>query len=280
MNSVQEVYTSFSKTINFMTDVLGGTYKVDNVVPPTEDIFIKVVGAGLPRTGTQTIGYYLSDKFNVYNIMKAVALNHTYLFTKVICEDAEISNSFITWYDTIVSSATHPIATLDVPACFCYQQIVLYQSLMNITNTSILLSLRDAQDWFNSMQALVSTFAPIAGFPYNIWMEDFSLYIADQFARHVHCFVQDITWFGFCVDASIINELECIDGYNDWNSDVERFAQIHDIPLNKIQTTELGSIFSSVTKSELLLIAVLLRVPFMIFLAFFIWLSCELRFHA
>jgi hypothetical protein len=241
---------------------------------------IRFVGAGLSRTGTQSMGHYMHfrEHASVYNQVAAISNNDMDLIRKTVpCRDFK-DPSFQMLYARILDTATtssRNLVTLDVPMNFCYRQIAMHQQRMGITNQTILLTRRDGYSWVMSMQKLLSAFAPIAGIPFTWMLGDMASHTAAQFAAHLNCTIGQRTVLGFSIGAYFVDPVQCFKGYVKWNHDVRVFAEQHGIPLIDIDIEDMDTLniaHRSIRSVELSVIYVVTRIPVLVFLSVLVWL--------
>ena len=233
--------------------------------------YIRHVGTGLSRTGTQTLTHKLVDesngdggnRVNVYNSMRQMQLGHLDMVRASVPCDG-MTESFKTWYYNVLASSTTPVlASIDVPLNFCYREIAELQMEAGFKNFSLQMTHRRPDEWVNSFKHLLAAFAPIAGFPYSLFVGDMVTHTAEQFRHHLNCSIQQTSLLGFTVAAWMEDPLACHNGFIRWNLDVLDFASTNNLQLMNhtigspgVSTTSFG-----VSSNELLFLAFVSRLP-------------------
>jgi len=285
---------SFNKNESCHQDLRGGTSStlctcrrapLDSELV-TEDTFIQYVGAGLSRTGTQSMArYFQLQNIHVYNQISVMQQSDLHIVRWAVPCVKHDDPAFLLMYDRILRAGKNfsGIATLDVPANFCYQQIVRHQLQRNISpsDMTIVLTERPGIPWLNSMQSLVQAFAPLHGFPFSL-AGDITTHTAKQFMYHLNCSVCRSTFAGFVYDAWIDDPDSCLAGYHRWSEEVRKFAQHQGIEIMHVHLSNMSALnisHNSVTRNQLAIIYFATRLPLlvatMVVIASVWWSMCK-----
>lgn len=262
----------FVSPIKFFLSLFG--YVIDEVPDEINSAdqmcpaFIRHVGTGISRTGTQTVRQKLIQRYDdhrigVYNSMTQMKLNHLQLVKNTVpCNG--VSDSFKDWYYTVLATSTTPeLASIDVPMNFCYKEIAQLQMQSGFQNFSLLMTYRRPDDWVNSFRHLLVAFAPIAGYPYSFFVGDMVSHTANQFLYHMNCTIRQMTLFGFTLTAWMEDPLACHAGFVKWNDEVSDFARENNIRVvnASLGSSYMGSESFGVNSNELLFLTLVSRVP-------------------
>jgi hypothetical protein len=254
----------------------------DSDLVETGNTFIRYVGAGLSRTGTQSLArYFQLQNIYVYNQISVMQQSDLQIVRWAVPCMKHDDPAFLFMYDRILRAGKNlsGIATLDVPANFCYQQIIQHQLLQNISpaDMTIVLSNRRGVPWLNSMQSLVQAFAPLNGWPYSLIFGDITTHTSRQFAYHLNCSICRSTFGGFVYDAWIENPDACLAGYHRWSEDVRRFAEQQGIEVMHVDLSDMTALnisHNSVTRNQLAVIYFVTRLPLLLVLLIGIYVVC------
>lgn len=227
--------------------------------------YIRFVGTGLSRTGTQTLTHKLSKdgQVGVYNSMRQMQLGHLEMVrASVPCNG--VTESFKTWYYNVLASSTTPeLASIDVPLNFCYKEIAELQMEAGHSNFSLFMTYRHPDEWVRSFQYLLAAFSPIAGFPYSLLVGDMVTHTADQFRYHLNCTIRQQKLFGFTIAAWMHDSVACLNGFERWNKEVIEYASTNSLRLTNetLGSPSFGKESFGVTSSELLYLSFVTRLP-------------------
>ena len=246
----------------------------ENPNPKTCPAYIRYIGTGLSRTGTQTLTHKLINgkdgQVGVYNSMRQMKLGHLHLVKETVpCSG--ITESFKTWYYNILASSTTPeLASIDVPLNFCYKEIAELQMEAGHSNFSLLMTYRHPDEWVRSFKYLLTAFAPIAGFPYYFFVGDMVTHTAEQFRYHLNCTILQQKLFGFTIAAWMHDSVACLNGFERWNQEVIEYASTNSLHLTNatLGSPSFGKESFGVTSSELLYLSFVTRLPFVLFYVF------------
>lgn len=231
--------------------------------------YIRYIGTGLSRTGTQTLTHKLVNskdgQLGVYNSMRQMQLGHLEMVRASVPCDG-VTESFKTWYYNVLASSTTPeLASIDVPLNFCYKEIAELQMEAGHSNFSLLMTYRHPDEWVRSFQFLLAAFAPIAGFPYSLFVGDMVTHTAEQFRHHLNCTIRQQKLFGFTIAAWMHDSVACLNGFERWNQEVIEYASTNNLHLTNETLGSPSSFFGKesfgVTSSELLYLSFVTRLP-------------------
>jgi len=180
-----------------------------------------VIGAGLSKTGTQSIKRALeSANHQVYNVESMMARRELDQVVAIHAAEPEQRAQ-------LVSQFVHQLlddgydATMDIPFSF------LVEDCLKLDNTStVLLSVRDsAETWFSSVEQTFDAFAGLAGWPF-VWWFDFP-----EYASHVwqcqHSVETFQPWYLPWVKLThrYVLDQSCVDFYTMHNNQVRQLAE-------------------------------------------------------
>jgi hypothetical protein len=180
-----------------------------------------VIGAGLSKTGTQSIKRALeSANHQVYNVESMMARRELDQVVAIHAAEPEQRAE-------LVSQFVHQLlddgydATMDIPFSF------LVEDCLKLDNTStVLLSVRDsAETWFSSVEQTFDAFAGLAGWPF-VWWFDFP-----EYASHVwqcqHSVETFQPWYLPWVKLThrYVLDQSCVDFYTMHNNQVRQLAE-------------------------------------------------------
>jgi hypothetical protein len=228
--------------------------------------YIRYIGTGLSRTGTQTLTHKLVNskdgQLGVYNSMRQMQLGHLEMVrASVPCNG--VTESFKTWYYNVLASSTTPVlASIDVPLNFCYKEIAELQMEAGYNNFSLLMTYRHPDEWVRSFKYLLAAFAPIAGFPYSFLIGDMVTHTAEQFRHHLNCTIEQQSILGFTIAAWLEDPLACTYGFMKWNQGVVDFSTVHNLRLENYTLGSISDQSFGVNSKELLFLAFVSRIPY------------------
>ena len=180
-----------------------------------------VIGAGLSKTGTQSIKRALeSTHHQVYNVESMMARHELDQVVAIHAAEPEQRAQ-------LVSQFVHQLlddgydATMDIPFSF------LVDDCLKLDNTSmVLLSVRDsAETWFASVEQTFDAFAGLAGWPF-VWWFDLPGY-ASYVWKCQHSVETFQPWYLPWVKLThryVLDE-SCVDFYNAHNQQVRQLAE-------------------------------------------------------
>lgn len=195
--------------IKFLLGVIGFGHQDTELQCATN---LSYIGAGLSRTGTQTLKQYFSSfDVNVYNI--ETAMTHD-------------DKHFDYFNDELsVLPLNHNCRmTLDIPLNFYYRE------LHNVyPNATIIVSYRDADSWVHSFEQVCKTFYPLLSFPFFI---DFEFAI-DMYSKLNCSFKKKL------LSIELLNRTACLHGYEMYYEEVFEYIKQNDVTSIVYETNNL-----------------------------------------
>lgn len=210
----------------FLGSLLGIVQRRPATMCPAQ---LDIIGAGLPRTGTQWLTHHFEQTHDqqVYNTGTMVQYGHLDLVTELACTNNDTQREALldAWYVAILETGATMV--MDTPGCFFYREL----AARNGPNTTIVLSQRPADEWEQSVSFLLHQFAPLAGWPYRQWVDlvkhsqclwTTRLNCTMRARRHLSGVVQTVT---------LTDPVACQKSAHHWNREVEQFARDHEYAL-------------------------------------------------
>lgn len=155
--------TTFTPFTPF-THFTSSTTSTLDLTCPTE---LDVIGAGLPKTGTQSTKRALEILgFQVYNVESMIQHDHVHIVDDIWhAKNEQERNMYIqTLHDSILDTGSTVV--LDIPCNFLYAE---FHKLS--PNAKVLLTTRDVTKWLASVKRTFHAFAPLVSIPYTWWFD-------------------------------------------------------------------------------------------------------------
>ena len=220
---------------------------------------IEIINLGLSRTGTQSFTkIYEKNNYKVFNSIQHYQKKE---YNAMLMKYLKTNNlqDFKDYYYFILNNNHEALFVSDIPLNFLYKEILTIQG----NSTVLYYTYRKFENWIESFETLISTFSPLFGLPFSIFINnEYFLISTLLFEKYVNCKIKCYDLIGFCFNAYIENINDCSTGYNNYYKKIKNNNNIIYFNL----TTEKNM---SVTKTELTFIYCILlfvQVMFCIFI--------------
>jgi len=174
----------------------------------------KVIGAGLGRTGTNSLRMAL-DILGVgpcYNMSEVIGHNEQWIWKSI--GELKDKGKKVEW-DRVFSGNHFQTyrSTVDFPTCAYYRELMEYYP-----NSKVILSVRKPEKWYNSFYDTIATFSPYH--PEHSWLLSMGYWLTPT--RYLYGWMESARISRFFGKEVLAKKENTIKAFNEWTEEVKR----------------------------------------------------------